>query len=189
MQAMKQPTGTAAVILAAGTSTRFGSPKQMARIGERTLLQAVVELARAAGLDPIIAVVPPGLAVPPDVVPEINPDPERGLSQSLRRGLAAVPAEIGAAVILLGDQPTLAANTVRAVVAARGNRHVVAAFADGRLGPPVLVERQAFSLADELDGDVGLGPLLASHPELVSAVEVSEHAPDVDTPSDLERLT
>ena len=55
---------TAAVILAAGASTRFGSPKQLARIGGRTLLEQVVATARAAGLDPVVAVVPPASTPP-----------------------------------------------------------------------------------------------------------------------------
>ena len=99
----------AAIILAAGAATRFGSPKQLARIGERTMLESVVDLARRTELRPILVVVPPGLAVPADVVPVVNGEPAAGLSRSLRMGLAAVPAEVGAAVILLGDQPTMTA--------------------------------------------------------------------------------
>lgn len=179
----------AAVVLAAGASTRFGSPKQLARIGGRTMLESVIEVARAASLAPIIAVVPPGIAVPPDVVPVVNTDPAAGLSRSLRMGIAAVPPDVGAAVILLGDQPTLPVETVRAVAgAARSDRPVVAARADGRLGPPVLVLRDAFGLTQEASGDEGLRSILTDHPELVTPVEVGEHAPDVDTPTDLAAL-
>lgn len=179
----------AAVILAAGASRRFGTPKQIARLGDRTMLEAVVDLAREAGLDPIIAVVPPGLVVQADVVPEVNPDPAAGLSRSVQRGLAAVPAEVDAALILLGDQPTLSIDAIHAVLAAaRGNRPVVAAHATGVIGPPVLVMRSAFALADETTGDEGLGGVLGRHAEMVTTVEVGEHAPDVDTPSDLARI-
>lgn len=180
----------AALVLAAGASTRFGSPKQLARIGGDTMLGAVIAVARAAGLAPIIAVVAPGIAVPPDVVPVINKEPDAGLSRSLRMGIAAAPPEVHAALILLGDQPTLSVETVRAVVgAARSDRPVVAARAEGRLGPPVLVMRDAFDLARGTAGDQGLRAILADHPELVTAVEVGAHAPDVDTRLDLERLT
>jgi molybdenum cofactor cytidylyltransferase len=178
----------AAVILAAGASTRFGSPKQLARIGDRTMLETVLQVARDAGLAPIIAVVPPGLAVPPDVVPVVNADPDAGLSRSLRLGIGGVPAELDAAVVLLGDQPTLRVETIRDLLAARGRNPVVAARADGRLAPPVLLIRAAFGLVEEASGDIGLGPILAAHPELVTAVEVDAHAPDVDTPDDLRRL-
>jgi CTP:molybdopterin cytidylyltransferase MocA len=180
----------AAVILAAGASRRFGSPKQRARLGSgSTMLEAVVDLARGAGLDPIIAVVPPGFALPADVVPEINSEPAAGLSRSLRRGLAAVPPAVHAAIVLLGDQPTLSAAAIRAILAAaRSDRPVVAAQAGGLIGPPVLLARSAFVLADETTGDEGLRGVLGRHVEMVTTVEVGEHAPDVDTPADLARI-
>jgi molybdenum cofactor cytidylyltransferase len=178
----------AAVILAAGASTRFGSSKQRARLGGRTLLEIAIDLAQDAGLHPVIAVVPPGLAVPARAVPEINDAPAEGMSRSLRLGLAAVPAEAEAAVILLVDQPTLQVATITAVLNAGTERPVVAAWADGRLGPPVLLRREAFSLGDAATGDEGLRSILADHADLVTAVDVGVHAPDVDTPADLREL-
>jgi molybdenum cofactor cytidylyltransferase len=180
---------TAAVILAAGASTRFGSPKQEARIGDRTMLAVVAAIAESAGLHPIIAVVPPGLAVPPNVIPEINGNPAAGLSLSLRRGLAAVPPEeADAAVVLLGDQPTLDPSVIGRLLEVRGGKPIVAAHAEGRVGPPILVRREAFRLADDAVGDEGLRTILAAHPELVATVPVGVHAPDVDTPADLEAI-
>jgi CTP:molybdopterin cytidylyltransferase MocA len=180
----------AAVILAAGASSRFGTPKQLARIGGRTMLEAVVDAAAAAGLSPVLAVVPPGMAVPPNVVPELNPHPEAGLGRSLQLGLAAVPVEqADAAVILLGDQPTVSPAAIRSLLEAGGDRPLVASSADGRIGPPVLIRREAFRLAEQLVGDVGLREILAERPELVTTVEVGEHPPDVDTPEDLARLS
>ena len=180
----------AAVILAAGASTRFGSPKQLARIGDRTMLETVVELAVAAGLAPIIAVLPPGLAPPSGVIPVVNADPDAGLSRSLRMGIAAVPVEVGSAVILLGDQPTVSIRTLEALleVAAVTERPVVAAHATGRIGPPVVLSRAAFELAEAATGDEGLRRLLDESPHLVATVEVGEHALDVDTPADLATL-
>jgi molybdenum cofactor cytidylyltransferase len=186
---MDEPMRIAGVVLAAGASTRFGSPKQLAVIGDRTMLESVIEVARAASLAPIIAVVPPGIAVPPDVVPVVNTEPAAGLSRSLRMGIAALPPDVDAAVILLGDQPTLSVETVRAVVgAARSDRPLVAAQADGRLGPPVLVMRDTFGLAHEASGDEGLRSILTEHPQLVTSVDVDAHPPDVDTPADLGAL-
>ena len=179
----------AALILAAGASTRFGSPKQLARIGDRTMLVTVVDLAREAGLDPIVAVVAPGIAVAPDVVPIVNTQPDAGLSRSLMMGIAGMPVEVDGAVILLGDQPTLAVATIRAVLEApRNGRPVTAARADRRLGPPVLIMRMAFGVALGAIGDEGLRSILTRNPELVTPVDVETHAPDVDTPADLERL-
>lgn len=180
----------AAVILAAGAATRFGSPKQLARIGHRTVLEMVADVALLAGLQPVIAVVPPGIAVPATVVPEINDAPSDGLSRSLQIGLAAVPVDVDAAVILLGDQPTMAPATIRLILAAAGDdRPVVAASAMGRIGPPILLRREAFALADEVTGDEGLHSILSRHLDLVTVVEVGEHVPDVDTREDLASLS
>jgi molybdenum cofactor cytidylyltransferase len=181
-------SGVAAVILAAGASTRFGSPKQLARVGERTMLETVVAIAREAGLDPILAVVPTGLAVPADAVPVPNHAPGRGMSRSLQLGIGALPPEVVAAVILLGDQPTLAVASVRAIVAARGARPIIAASSDGLVLPPVLIERSAFAIVEGLHGDIGLRELIRSDPELVHIVNVETVPPDVDTPADLEAI-
>jgi CTP:molybdopterin cytidylyltransferase MocA len=179
----------AGVILAAGASRRFGSPKQWARLGGRTLLEIVVATASEAGLDPVVAVVPRGFAVPPMAVPEVNDDPGAGLSRSLRLGLAAIPPDVSAAVILLGDEPMLRPADIRVVVemAQRAPRRIVAGRAGDRIGPPVLLQRDHFSLADAVEGDQGLGRLIADHPA-VTLVDLSDVPIDIDTPEDLERL-
>jgi molybdenum cofactor cytidylyltransferase len=181
-------SGVAAVILAAGASTRFGSPKQLARVGEGTMLQAVVAIAREAGLRPIIAVVPSGLDLPADVVTVRNDQPARGMSHSLQLGIEAVPRSAVAAVVLLGDQPSLPVASVRAIVAARGTHPVVAGSANGLLQPPVLIERSAFGVVQELSGDIGLREIVRGRPELVRSVSLEVVPPDVDTPADLELL-
>ena len=181
---------TAAVILAAGASTRFGSPKQLARLDGRTMVETVIDVAAAAGLVPLIAVVPSELTLPESVVRAVNDEPAAGMSRSLRLGLAAIPADVDAAMILLGDQPGIRVEVLRSLLrkATRTDRPVVAACAEGRMGPPVLLRRPAFGLAVEVTGDAGLRRILETHPEMVCAVEVGEHAPDVDTPADLAAL-
>lgn len=179
---------TAALILAAGASRRFGSPKQLARIGGRTMLEHVAATARDAGLDPIIVVVPPGLAVPVDTVPIVNGHPDAGISRSLQLGIAAVEPGVDAAVILLGDEPMLTTDAIRSVLdAARGGVDIVASGVGERVGPPVLLRRGAFGVASQAEGDEGLGPLLRSLPG-VRIVAIDEEPFDVDTPADLARL-
>jgi len=179
---------TAAVILGAGASTRFGSPKQDIRIGGRTMIEMIAATARDAGLGPVIAVVLPGLAVPADVVPVINADPGAGISSSLRLGLGAVPPELDAAVILLGDEPMLPRDAIMAVLAAAGpGTEVVASASGDRLGPPVLLRRARFGLAADASGDEGLGPLLRQLPDLVS-VQLARPPTDIDTTDDLAAL-
>jgi CTP:molybdopterin cytidylyltransferase MocA len=183
----------AAVVLAAGESRRFGGPKQLAMLDGRTLLEHVLEVAGEAELGPIVVVVPawltrPGAMDDPALRWIVNPHPERGMSHSLRLGFAALPATSEAAVILLGDQPTLGPETLRALLAARGQKPIIAAQAAGRLAAPVLLERSHFVVVQEPDGDIGLREILNAHPEVVRAVEVGEHPPDVDTQADLQAL-
>lgn len=190
-----EPTAAdvAAVVLAAGQSRRYGSAKQLAIHEGRTLLEHVLARADEAGLTPIVAIVPIWLSRPATMDAAHlrwvrNAYPERGLSASLALALAALPPETGAALVLLGDQPTVPLATIRAVLAARGSRPITVARADGHDGPPLLLERSHFGLARALRGDLGLRAVIAARPELVCAVEVPLHPPDVDTPEDLARL-
>ena len=93
------------------------------------------------------------------------------MSRSLQLGLAAVPPEAEAAVILLGDQPTVTVEHLRQLDAWRGGTPIVATRSDGVLGPPALIEREGFELANGLSGDVGLRELLRTDPTLVTAVD------------------
>ncbi|MGH2428205.1 MAG: nucleotidyltransferase family protein [Candidatus Limnocylindria bacterium] len=183
---LPQPHRIAAVILAAGASTRFGSPKQLAKVGERTMLEAVVEIAVAAGLAPILAVVPPRVPVPPQAVAVPNAEPQLGMSRSLQLGIGAIPSEVSAAVILLGDQPTLDPAVVGKLIAVRGDRPIIASSARGVAAPPVLLERARFASVDELEGDRGLRHLIRGADDVL-LVEIDAHAPDIDTSDDLPR--
>ena len=183
-----------AVILAAGASRRYGSPKQLVVIDGRTLLEHVIATAFAAGLVPVVAVAPVWLSRPASLDADRlrwirNPFPERGMSLSLRLGFEAIGDEVEAVLILLGDQPRIPEATIDAILAARGARPVVACAADGILAPPILIERSHFHLLEGLRGDVGLRELLRANPDLVRAVPVPAHPPDVDTPDDLGRIT
>jgi molybdenum cofactor cytidylyltransferase len=186
---MERQQRVAAVVLAAGESRRFGSRKQLAELAGRTLLEHVLGLAHGSGLDPVIAVVPDWLTSDDATVRWVhNAEPERGMSHSLRMGFAALPDTVDAAVILLGDQPTVAITAIEALLAARGEKPIIATRSAGHQAAPVLVERSHFAVVQEPTGDIGLREILAARSELVRSVEVAGRAPDVDTPADLEAL-
>ena len=97
---MEQQQSVAAVVLAAGESRRFGSAKQLAELDGRTLLEHVLALADAAGLSPIVAVVPVWLTRPTAMDDERlrwvqNPHPARGMSHSLQLGFQAAKQDLG----------------------------------------------------------------------------------------------
>lgn len=178
----------AAVILAAGASSRFGGSKASVRIGSRTLVDIAVDTATAAGLAPVIVVAAPELHVPETAIAVRNPAPELGMSRSLQLGISAVPPDAEAAVVMLADQPTVTVEHLRSLDGWRGGTPVVATRADSVLGPPVLLEREAFDLVAAIGGDAGLRDLLRTDPTLVTPVD---HSPivDIDTPADLEAIT
>ena len=165
----------AAVVLAAGAATRFGSPKQ------RILLPRVLERLRASGLDEIVvaAGAHPLEAAGARVV-ECG-EWERGPGASLRCALAVLAPEVEAALVCLADGPELAPEAVRRVLAAwrGGAGEVLAASYGGERGHPVVLDRSAWdSVPDE-----GARALPAA---LVPCDDLGPPG-DVDTPSDLAR--
>ena len=106
------------------------------------------------------------------------------MSHSLRLGLEALPPDVSAAIVLLGDQPGVLAAHLRALVAARGRRPIVASAYGDLLAPPILLERSEFAGVAGLAGDIGFRELIRSDPGRVLAVP-AEPLPDIDTPEDL----
>ena len=189
----------AAVVLAAGASSRFGSPKALARLDGRPILEHVLDAVREAGIREVVVVLGHAADEIEDGIQWLdehlvrNPDP-RHLSSSLQVGVAAAAAlepAPAAVVIVLGDQPRTRAEVIRALVAAARSSDrpvIVPRYADGGGANPVLLREAAFELVDEASGDRGLGPLLASDPDLVLEVPVGGANPDIDTPDDLRAL-
>jgi protein-tyrosine phosphatase len=188
---------TAAIVLAAGASSRFRSPKALAPLRGRPLLQHVLDVAAAPGFAEIVVV----LGHDADEIERCirwraerrvrNPDPDAGLSSSLRVGLDSLSPASQAALILLGDQPLVRAEVVEALLAGFVSEAlpiVVPRYRDGGGPNPLLIHRLAWPLADEARADRGLGPVVRDHPDLVFEVNVEGSNPDVDTPEDLAAL-
>jgi nicotine blue oxidoreductase len=131
----------AAVVLAAGASTRFGSPKQ------RVLLSPVLERLRESSVDEILVVLG-AHDVEVDAQTVHCPDWERGPGASLRCGLAALGPDVEAAVVVLGDGPDLDPRAVDRVIAARratGAERLGATYGGVRLHP-LLLARSAWQV-------------------------------------------
>jgi nicotine blue oxidoreductase len=170
----------AAVVLAAGAATRFGSPKQ------RELLPRVLERLAGSPVDEVVVV--EGAydlrreAAQPDVRVVPCPDWELGGGASLRCGLAALADDVEAAVVILADGPLLAPEAVARVIAswrAEGG-DVVAASYGGDRGHPLLAARAVWAEVP----DEGLRVL---EPRLVACDDLGAPG-DVDTPEDLAAL-
>jgi molybdenum cofactor cytidylyltransferase len=186
------------IVLAAGSSSRLGRPKQLLDLGGKPVLQHVVDAALAAPLDEVVVVLGHaareiGAAVPPTGRTRFALNTEYGAGQatSLRTGLRAADAGSQAAVVLLGDQPGVRAEAIAAVVAAweRGAARVVQASYGGHPAHPTLFDRSVWGEVEQTAGDQGARSLLASHPEWTVLVEVGGEPPeDIDTEEDYLRV-
>jgi molybdenum cofactor cytidylyltransferase len=185
-----------AIVLAAGSATRFGSAKQLAEVEGRPLVQHAVDAAADGGADEVVVV----LGANADAIEPVlrmathgrvvrNPEHELGQSTSLRHGILAASPKAAAVVVVLADQPGVTAAEVRAVIAAyrdAGDPIVRAAYR-GTPGHPVLIDRALFDEVLAEDGDTGARDVVARHDDEVREVAIDRDPPgDVDTPGDLE---
>jgi molybdenum cofactor cytidylyltransferase len=186
----------AAIVLAAGASTRMGRQKLLLPMPDgRTLVRVVVEQVLAAGLDEVLVVVGGDAeavtatlaALPVRVV--ANPRYAEGQSTSLRAGLDALRPGTAAVVVALGDQPLPDPHVIRRlVVAFRTTGRPIAAplYRDGR-GNPVLFAAGLFGELRGVTGDQGGRGVIARDPARVVEVPVDMSMPaDIDTPEDYE---
>ena len=180
------------VVLAAGTSTRFGATKQVAIVDGSPLVAHAVEALKGAGVGELIVVVGHDqyavrAVLPDDVVVVTNPHYRDGQATSLAAALHAVDDTSEAAVVLLADQPGVTATDVRALIdafVATRSQVVRLVFTDGP--GPALLSREIYAEAGHLHGDAGARVLMASHPEWVHEVPIDRPAPvGIDTPEDL----
>ena len=186
------------VVLAGGMSSRLGRPKQLLELDGRPLLQHAVDAAAGAGLGEVVVVLGHGaaevesaLTLPPGARAVLNPRYRDGQSSSLKAGLAATGPGSEAAVVLLGDQPGVTVDAVRAVVSAFEERRapILRARYSAGWGHPVLLARSIWPDAERLEGDVGARALMFAHADLLEEVPVQGARPeDVDTWADFERV-
>jgi len=188
----------AAVVLAAGRSTRMGGPnKMLAELGGKPLVRMVAEQALASTASPVIVVTGhqaedveaalSGL----NVTFVRNPDFASGLASSVKTGIGAVPTDAAGALVCLGDMPLIDAHLIDKLIGAfspeRGSL-IVVPTCDGRRGNPVLWSRRFFGELMGLSGDIGGRHLVDHHSEAVVEVPVDGDGAflDIDTPQVLE---
>lgn len=194
------------IILAAGSSSRLGSPKQLLQQDGRSLVRHMADMALSLQVGPVIVVlganherVSQELAGLPLVMP-VNPNWVEGLAASLRVGLASFPDEpIDAFLILLTDQPHVTANllwqlldvrkkTGRGIVACRyrtGGGAAVRPAEPAHLGVPALFDSRYKAEFLQFTGDVGARKLISQHPDDRAEIDFPLGTVDLDTPQDV----
>ena len=191
-------TRIAGIILAAGASTRFGQSKQLIDWGGVPLVAHLADQALVAELSPVIVVLGcqaesarAALGTRP-VRTAMNWRWEDGLSTSVQAGLAALPPETEAAILMQCDQPLISRDLLRALVARfeQTSAPIVHPSHAGQRGTPTLFARRLFPELAAVTGDQGGRPVIRRHAGEVAAVEVTDPdvLADVDTQAEYERL-
>jgi molybdenum cofactor cytidylyltransferase len=188
----------AAVILAAGGSSRMGQPKQLLKFRGTSLLRRAIDTAQAAGAEQIIVVLG---AAADRLVPEveatsativINDQWMEGVATSLRGGLAAVGSDAKGVFIYPADMPLVTPEALRELARRQqvSGRPAAMTEAGGVRGVPVFITRSLFPTLMIQEGDVGGAQYLRAHPEAVEAVHFDDPdiVRDVDRPEDYSRL-
>jgi molybdenum cofactor cytidylyltransferase len=189
-----------AVVLAAGASTRLGTPKQFIPFRGRNLLARAVDTAVRAGFYPVIVVIGAyaeqirrAVVLPPGAGWVENPRWSEGMSTSIRTGLMAlVEAEptVPAALLMVCDQPYVSVSLLRRMAAAyrRTGAPIVACAYGGAWGVPALFDRTLFPELQALTGDRGAQSVIGRYLDRVVQIPFPRGAVDIDTPEDWARL-
>ena len=202
--------GVAGVILAAGASSRLGTPKQLLRYRGETLLHRAVRLALEAGLEPVHVVLGSNAAAVGEALADlrsrvttaVNNDWQAGMGSSLARGIASLPAATvsgsvpdrgaasdpssGAALVLVTDQPHVSRALLAEIAAAfrtGGAALVASRYASGALGVPALFARRHFPELTRLTGDRGARALFTRYRGDLVTVAFPDGDLDIDTPA------
>ncbi|WP_338690572.1 molybdopterin-binding/glycosyltransferase family 2 protein [Bradyrhizobium sp. 26S5] len=188
----------AAIVLAAGRSTRMGGPnKLLAELDGKKLVRIVAEQALASKASEVIVVTGHQSDLVEQALADLkvkfvrNPDFAGGLASSVKSGIGAVSDAADGAIVCLGDMPLIDAQLIDRLIETfepdRG--HLIAVpVSEGRSGNPVLWSRRFFRELMTLDGDIGARHLIAKHAEVVAEVPVEGNSAflDIDTPQALE---
>jgi CTP:molybdopterin cytidylyltransferase MocA len=185
-----------AIILAAGSSSRLGSPKQAVEIGEETLLERTARVAAEAGADPILVVlganseVTSKLRFPEKTELVLNEEWQEGVASSIRAGmkkLQSLKPKADALFLLVCDQPAVTADHLKRMMKQAREDYPVASSYAGTVGTPAIFPRGYFESLLALKGDVGARSLLRNplHPPILVALERGDI--DIDTIADLKK--
>ncbi len=184
---MERCLNVAAIILAAGASTRLGRPKQLVTLGGERLLDSAIRIACEAGCDPIVVVLgshAERITAECDLRRAsvvYNAQWQEGLASSIRVGVTALPRAAEAAIVMTCDQPAVSPKHLHLLMEACGGQPSASRYA-GRKGIPACFPRGNFALLETLRGDVGARDLLTS----ASPVDLLMGEVDVDTEETLD---
>lgn len=190
---------TGLIILAAGASTRLGSPKQQLIYKGRTLLQHCIDMALASNCSPVIVVLGAhSMVISPEIPSERvsvvqNPDWEEGMASSIRAGITALQQKAPDAtevIFMVCDQPYVDTDHLNNLVRQRldTGKGIIASYYNDTMGVPVLFDQGFFPALLSLKGEEGAKKLLYRYEQEVAAVPFPQGSVDIDTLADYHSL-
>lgn len=185
----------AGLVLAAGASRRFGSPKQLLPYGGGVLLDAALETARNSGFDQIVLALGGAAAEvrqtvdTHDIDVVENLDYDDGCSSSIATAIPALHPQTDVLVLLLGDQPGVRPESVRHLLDGRGASCIAVCRYENGVGHPFAFARSVLPTLASLHGDKAVWKLLEQRAAEIVEVPIDGPIPlDVNTPADYEQV-
>lgn len=190
---------TGLIILAAGSSSRLGQPKQKLVYRGKSLLQHAVEEGLASNCSPVLVVLgSEEESIRAEIAHQnieiiINHSWEKGMSSSIKCGIEAlleIDEEISQAIIMLCDQPFVDAGILNKLIAEKqsAGKAIAACTYDETLGTPALFDNSFFPALLSLDGQQGAKQLMFDNKDEVVVVPFPYGNIDIDTTEDYEKL-
>lgn len=191
---MIDKTKVAAMILAAGASSRMGKPKQLLTVNGQSLIQKSVETALQVPCYPIVVLGANADLIQPEIQDKrittiVNAQWQKGMGSSIRAGalkLRQVLPEAEAVIIMLCDQPLVTPTLLAELIKAHSisKKPIVASSYEDVFGVPALFHRNFFDKLVELNGDMGARKLIAQYKSQTVSIPFPSGSIDLDTPED-----
>jgi molybdenum cofactor cytidylyltransferase len=189
----------AAILLAAGASSRLGKPKQLLLYKGKTLLQNALSAAKSSQLNPIVVVLGADATFIGKKIEETNihivynPEWQEGIASSIRHGiqeLEKIASDADAAIIMVCDQPHITSSLLNDLLTAQQQtkKPIVASRYNGVAGTPALFHKTIFPELLLLKGDKGAGKILREETNRVTTIPFPLGAIDIDTADNYEKL-
>lgn len=195
-------TPTAGIILAAGMSSRFGKPKQLAELQEKPLLEWVLDACIGSKLERIFLILGykhekildtlSHKICHPAIETVINPEYSKGQSTSTKTGIKAIKNRYPAAMFLLGDQPLVDSETINFLLERFwiSSKNICVPYHNKKRGTPTIFGNKYYDQILRIEGDVGARHLIEYNDDDVLKIELKDSSIffDIDTNEDLQKI-
>jgi len=196
---MSLANNTGVVILAAGSSSRLGEPKQLLQYGGQNLLQHAIDAALSSNADPVIVVLGANAEQVSKEIDRsnihviINTGWEEGMASSVKTGLNEllfITPSTDAVIFMVCDQPYVSSELINGLVdeQKQTGKPIITCNYGEAIGPPALFYKSLFHELMQLKGDVGARKIIQDHSDEVATILFTEGKIDIDTKEDYDSL-